>query len=91
MMYESHFPPGTQVKVEQIIDHRSDPITSETIGVVEAWEELPTGSWHAHGKDGKLWLSRLKLRKEDGELTLLVIDDSTTITRLETESSSAES
>ena len=89
-MFESHFPTGTRVRVEQVIDYRSDPVTSETTGVVEAWEELPTGSWHAHGKNSKLWLTRLKLRKKDGELTLLVIDDRTTITRLETESSSAE-
>ena len=53
------------------------------VGVVEAWEELPTGSWYAHGAKDKLWLTRLKLRKVDGELTLLVIDDSTSIAKLE--------
>ena len=89
-MNESHFPPGTRVRVQQMIDHRSDPIGAQVTGVVEAWEELPTGSWHAHGKDGKLWLSRLKLRKEDGELTLLVVDDSTTIAKLEAEPSVTE-
>ena len=89
-MNESHFPPGTRVRVGQMIDHRSDPIAAEVTGVVEAWEESPTGSWHAHGKNGKLWLSRLKLRKEDGELTLLVIDETTTIIKLEAESSPTE-
>ena len=60
-MNESHFPPGTRVRVQQMIDHRSDPIGAQVTGVVEAWEELPTGSWHAHGKDGKLWLMMLNL------------------------------
>ena len=86
-MHEAQFPSGTQVRVQQIIDHRSDPIEADVTGVVEAWEESPTGSWHAHGKDGKLCLTRLKLRKEDGELTLLVIDDTTTVTKLDQESS----
>ena len=89
-MNESHFPPGTRVRVRHMIDHRSDPIGAEVTGVVEAWEQLPTGSWYAHGRGGKLWLSRLQLRKEDGELTLLVIDESTTITKLEAEASPAE-
>ena len=89
-MHEAQFPLGTQVRVQQIIDHRNDPIEADVTGVIEAWEESPTGSWHAHGKDGKLWLSRLKLRKEDGELTLLVVDDSTTIAKLEAEPSVTE-
>jgi hypothetical protein len=31
---------------------------------------------------GKLWLRRLKLRKADGEMVFLVIDDSTEIAKL---------
>lgn len=79
----STFPPGTPVCVRQVVERRVRSITSEVVGVVEAWEELPTGSWFAHGKNDKLWLMRLKLRKLDGELTLLVIDDRTEIARLE--------
>lgn len=79
-MYESCFPCGTSVCVRQTIAQRSAPIETEVTGVVEAWEKLPTGSWHAHGTKGRLWLERLKLRKADGELTLLVIDGSTRIT-----------
>ena len=33
-----------------------------------------TGSWHAHGRDGRLWLERLQIRKDDGELTMLNLD-----------------
>ena len=77
------FPPGTPVCVRQTVERRGRPIEAEVIGVVEAWAELPTGSWYAHSPKGKLCLTRLKLRKADGEITLLVIDDSTTIAKLE--------
>ena len=82
-MSESQFPPGTQVCVRQTIDHRSHPIEAEVVGAIESWEDLPTGSWHARGKNGRLWLKRLKLRKADGEVALLVIDNRTSITKLE--------
>lgn len=77
------FPPGTPVRVRQVTVRREQPLETETIGQVEQWDRLPTGSWYAHGKDDKLWLDRLLLRKLDGELTWLVIDDGTSIARLE--------
>ncbi len=92
---QSLFPPGTPVCVRQVVVRRGEPLVAETVGVVEAWSEEPTGSWHAHGKEPqsgpavaewrgrKLWLDRLRLRKVDGEVALLVIDDATQIARLE--------
>ncbi len=82
-MSETKFPPGTPVCVKQRIDRRGEPIEARVVGVVKAWEELPTGSWYAHGKNDKLWLKRLTLEKVDGEITILVVDDSTVIARLE--------
>ncbi len=82
-MLESEFPPGTPVCVKQAVDRRDGPIEVDVAGVVEAWDKAPTGSWFAHADDGKLPLLRLKLRKVDGELTLLIIDNSTTIARIE--------
>lgn len=82
-MNESQFPPGTPVCVRQVVEHRVQDIVAEVVGVVEAWVDEPTGSWHAHGKQSKLWLKRLKLRKADGELVLLVVDDGTSIAKLE--------
>lgn len=82
-MSESLFPPGTPVCVRQTVRRRDQSYQAEVIGIVEAWEDLPTGSWYAHGRNDKLWLKRLRLRKADGEFTLLVIDDSTEIARLE--------
>jgi hypothetical protein len=82
-MIESRFPPGTPVRIRQVTRRRGGPLEAEVVGVVEAWETLPTGSWSAHGKKDRLWLKRLMLRKVDGERTLVVIDDGTHIARLE--------
>lgn len=78
----TEFPPGTPVCVRQVVSRRGRDIDTEVVGVVKAWEDRPTGSWHAHGKHDKLWLARLKLLKADGEVTLLVLDERTTIARL---------
>ena len=78
-MIESRFPPGTPIRVKQTIHLRGKNAETETVGTVEAWETLPTASWFAHGKNGKLPLKRLKLKKPDGEISLLVIDGSTVI------------
>jgi len=83
-MSESSFPPGTLVGVTEVTTRRDKSIEVQTVGVVESWEELPTGSWYAHGRNDRLWLRRLKLRKLDGEITLLIIDDGTSIAKLET-------
>lgn len=77
------FPPGTPVCVRQVTRMRAENFETEVVGVVEAWEDKPTGSWYAHGQDHKLWLRRLKLRKADGEITLIVVDDQTYLAKLE--------
>ncbi len=82
-MNQSLFPPGTPVCVKQQVNRRGESYEAEVVGVVVGWEEQATGSWHAHSKEGKLHLTRLRLCKEDGELVLLVIDDSTVIAKLE--------
>ena len=79
---DSIFPPGTPVCVGETVPRRNRDTRTEVVGVVESWESLPTGSWFAQGKGDKLWLPRLKLRKHDGELTLIVVDDATQIARL---------
>jgi hypothetical protein len=80
---EEQFPSGTPVCVRQTMKRRSGAQTAEVIGVVDSWEDQPTGSWHAHGQGDKLWLRRLVLRKADGEVTVLVVDDGTDIAKLE--------
>jgi len=82
-VYEAAFPPGTPVCVSETTLRRDEPIETKVIGVVEAWEDMPTGSWFAQGKNDRLWLKRLRLRKADGEVTILVVDDGTAIAKLE--------
>ena len=82
-LYEVQLPPGTPVCVTMTTARRGLPVRAEVYGVVEAWEDKPTGSWFADGKDDKLWLKRLRLRKVDGEVTTLVIDDTTAIAKVE--------
>jgi len=80
---QTQFPPGTPVCVTMLTRFRDREIESRVVGTVEAWDRLPTGSWYAHEKDDVLWLDRVRIRRVDGEMTLLVIDDATTIARLE--------
>ena len=67
--------PGARVKVTQQIAARDYALTSEVRGTVVAYEQRPTGSWFAHSRDDRLWLDRLTLRLDDGELTTLVLDE----------------
>ncbi len=83
MLIETQFPVGTPVCVRQVTRMRGEDFEAEVVGVVESWEDKPTGSWYADGRDHKLWLRRLMLRKADGERTLLVVDDETYIAKLE--------
>jgi hypothetical protein len=72
--------PGAKVKVIQQIAARDYSWSSETAGSVVSFEQKQTGSWYAHSKNDKLWLDRLTIRKPDGELTTLSLDDFTRIT-----------
>ena len=71
--------PGAQVNVTQQIAGRNYTWTQEISGIVQSFAQKQTGSWFAHSKDDKLWLDRLVLRKEDGEITTLNLDDYTHI------------
>ena len=66
--------PGTQVRVIQQIAARDHSFSSEIRGTVVDFSQQETGSWYANGKDDKLWLDRLTLRKADGELITLNLD-----------------
>jgi len=71
--------PGTKVKVTQQIGGRISSLNSEIRGTIVSFEQKSTGSWYAHSKNDKLWLDRLTLRKDDGELTNLSLDESSRI------------
>ena len=67
--------PGAAVKITQQIPHRNRTWTDEIRGTVVSYEQKQTGSWFAHSKNDHLWLDRLSIRKPDGELLTLNLDD----------------
>ena len=68
-----------RVEVTQTVERRDGDRETTVCGTVVMLEEQPTGAWFAHSADGKLWLGRLQLRQEDGELTTLILDRSSRI------------
>ena len=69
--------PGARVTVTQQIGHRipAKAWTNRVTGTVLEYVQKPTGSWFAHSRNDKLWLDRLKIRRDDGELMTLNLDD----------------
>src|SRR5215213_10215690 len=82
--------PGTRVKVTQQIAGRNYTWTTDTRGTIVEYEQQTTGSWFAHSKNDKLWLDRLTLRKDDGEITTLNLDDYTVVNVQQPASGAAE-
>jgi hypothetical protein len=66
--------PGTRVRVTQQVPQVADVWTTTVEGTVVRFRQAKTGSWFAHGADDKLWLDRLEVRLEDGELVTLNLD-----------------
>lgn len=66
--------PGTRVRVTQQVPQVADVWTTTVEGTVLRFRQAKTGSWFAHGADDKLWLDRLELRLDDGELVTLNLD-----------------
>jgi len=73
------FPPGTRVRVTQQLAQRAQTFTNIVEGIVMRFGQAKTGSWFAHAKDDQLWLDRLEIRLDDGELTILNLDQYTVI------------
>ena len=67
--------PGARVDVTQQIAARNYTWITTVRGTVIDFGQKETGSWFAHSKDDRLWLDRLTLRMDDGEITTLILDD----------------
>lgn len=67
--------PGAVVTVTQQIAARDYSWSGEITGTVVEYAQQETGSWYAHSKNDRLWLDRLTLRKADGEITTLNLDE----------------
>ena len=76
------FKPGQRVVVTQQIPQRDDNWAIRVEGSVVNYEQRKTGSWYAHAKDDRLWLDRLVLRKDDGEIVVCNLDRYTRVEEL---------
>lgn len=74
--------PGKRVRVTQQLAQRDRVWTNTVEGVITRFQQSKTGSWFAHAKDDQLWLDRLELRTDDGELVTLNLDQYTVIEEL---------
>ena len=83
MIQSSICQPGRRVRVTQQVPHRDGAWTNAIEGVVTRFRQQKTGSWFAHAKDDQLWLDRLELRGDDGELSILNLDQYTLIESVE--------
>jgi hypothetical protein len=75
--------PGTRIRVTQTIHRREGDWHSSVSGEVLSCGQEKTGSWYAHGPKGKLMLRRIRLRKDDGELTTITLDERSQVELLE--------
>jgi len=65
---------GKRVRVTQQLPTPEGAWTTAVEGTVRRWRQATTGSWFAHSKDDRLWLDRLEMRLDDGEVTVLNLD-----------------
>ncbi len=67
--------PGRRIRVIQQVPRLTGTMVSKPIeGVIVRTGQQKTGSWYAHAMDNKLWLDRVELRRDDGELVVLNLD-----------------
>lgn len=74
--------PGQKIEVERTIHTRGGDWKTSVQGEIVYIAPRPTGSWFAHGKNDKLWLTRVRLKKSDGEFVELVLERDTKVTIL---------
>lgn len=74
---------GQRVRVTQQVPHLGNgdrTITNKPVeGEIVSFRQQKTGSWFAHSKDHKLWLDRLEVRRDDGELVVVNLDQYTNV------------
>ncbi len=74
MLLTDEYKPGMRVRVTQQIQFGKGVQTSTVEGEILRFGQQKTGSWFAHAKDDKLWLDRLELKKDDGEVVACNLD-----------------
>ncbi len=71
--------PGARVRVTQQLPLRDQAWASTVEGIITRYQQAKTGSWFAHARDDQLWLDRLELKLDDGEVVVLNLDRYTVI------------
>jgi hypothetical protein len=84
------YQPGRRVRVTQQLPHRDRVWTNTVEGVISRYRQAKTGSWYAHARDDQLWLDRLELELDDGELVTLNLDQYSQIEEVEPAAPAAE-
>lgn len=70
---------GTRVRVTQQVPQTNGVWSTTCEGLVLRYRQAQTGSWYAHAKDDRLWLDRLEIELDSGEITTLNLDHYTLI------------
>ena len=71
--------PGARVRVTQQLPQRDQAWANTVEGVITRYQQAKTGSWFAHARDDQLWLDRLEVQLDDGEVVILNLDRYTVI------------
>jgi hypothetical protein len=83
MTTTAQYSTGQRLRITQQVPRleRSDGGTMSIAveGTVVKCEQRKTGSWFAHSKDHKLWLDSVTLRKADGELVVVNLDQNSQV------------
>lgn len=71
---QANYRPGMRVRITSQMPRQTGSFTSTVEGTILRFGQQKTGSWYAHSKDHRLWLDRLELRKDDGEMVVVNLD-----------------
>lgn len=82
MLNSDKLKPGSSVRVVQRIRTRTGAWDTQVEGEVLSCRPQPTASWYARCKYDRLWLQRMRLKRPDGEIIDLVLDEDSVITVL---------
>ncbi|MCC6907167.1 MAG: hypothetical protein IT430_04425 [Phycisphaerales bacterium] len=71
--------PGRRVRIVRQMPTRDRCWIPAVEGTIVSYRQEATGAWFAHSRNHKLWLDRLIIRHDDGELTDCILDAFTRI------------
>ena len=74
---------GSRVRVTKALSHGEALSAFVVEGEILRMGQQKTGSWYAHARDKKLWLDRLELCKDDGEIVVVNLDQRSAVELLD--------